>query len=103
MERQLKAVSIAVGPGRLQPLRERVRVAVIAARADVRAAREEVPGRISPLNRAVLSHADAGSVGPGSAFLTCGLDQRSRWRSDARPDLEPGFQRPRSCSFRRPP
>ena len=56
VECQVEAVAIARVAHRLEPRRETFRVAVFAARADLRAAGDRIPGRVSPLDRALVSH-----------------------------------------------
>src|SRR5438876_6551266 len=59
MQREGEAVSIAPVPHRLETKRQPLSVAVLAPRADFRAARDRVPRCVRPLDRRLVAHAGA--------------------------------------------
>ena len=56
LQREVEPVPVVRLPHRLQALRHPLGVAVLAARADLRAARHRVPRRLGPLDRGPLRH-----------------------------------------------
>ena len=56
LQRELEAVPVVRLPHRLQPLRHALGVAVLAARADLVAARDRVPRRLGPLDAGAVRH-----------------------------------------------